>query len=85
MNITEAEFRVNEEFVDCMQNATCIVYGCRKSLPGFLTDHDQPTATDLDQWSVTQLATGFPTQSGPRNENFLTEKSQQCFDSPRRN
>lgn len=70
MSITEAEFRVTEEFVGCIQNATSIVYGCSTSLP----DHGQPTATDLDQWSIEQLATGFPAQSGPRNENFLTKE-----------
>lgn len=74
MNITEAEFRVTEEFVGYIQNATSIVYGCSKSLPGCLIDHGQQRATDLDHWSVEQLTTGFPTQSGPRNENFLTKE-----------
>lgn len=83
MNMTGAEFRVTEEFVDFIQNGTSIVYGCSKSPPNFLTDRNQPTVTDLDQWSVEQLAAGFPTQSGPRNENFLTEKS--SVDSSRRN
>lgn len=40
MNMTEAEFRVTEEFVDFIQNGTSIVYGCSKSPPNFLTDRN---------------------------------------------